>query len=239
MLPDSLRGGRPAIEPPSVLRGPASSELSVDAARPSSAAAAAPRASGLSVRRSFGSGLQAGQEDSGALARLPYVLALFAALAAAVWWFAIRPRMGADIRIEGPSPAAAVAEPIPSAPAAVPTESLPVAAPVAPPVADSSQTVPVVVAPDAWTPLDQLVDSLDAAIFRYLDRASAFDEGQRDCQLLSAALVSVDRFWVAYNAQRRRLDAPLDSLRVLRDQAAYANVEAVDTHFGGSGCPRP
>jgi hypothetical protein len=84
-----------------------------------------------------------------------------------------------------------------------------------------------------------LVDSLDAAIFQYLDRAAVFDAGERDCQLLATALVGVDQLWVAYNAQRRRLDAPLDSLRTLRDQAAYANVEAVDTHFGRSGCPRP
>jgi soluble lytic murein transglycosylase-like protein len=100
-----------------------------------------------------------------------------------------------------------------------------------------SRAPPAVAPPADLTPLDGLVDSLDAAIFQYLDRAAVFDAGERDCRLLATALRGVDQLWVAYNAQRRRLDAPLDSLRTLRDQAAYANVEAVDTHFGRSGCP--
>jgi hypothetical protein len=213
VLPDALRSTRPAATP-----------------------AAAPRPSRVQ-RRTFGSGLQAEPEPVASVVRWPYVLALVAAVGAAVYWYAFRPRT-----VFVPVAQQTATEPVDSTPpqgAAAPVESLAVEPPPAPAPVDSAPVRPPVPAADALTPLDLLVDSLDAVIFQYLDRAAAFDAGQRDCQLLSAALVGVDRLWVAYNAQRRRLDAPLDSLRTLRDQAAYANVEAVDTHFGRSGCPRP
>jgi hypothetical protein len=223
-----LRGER--ASPPAGLAG------APEAASP---AAPAPRASRVAARRTFGSGLQAEPEPAGSVVRVPYVLALLAALGGAVWWFAIRPRT-AGVPVAAAPVATAPVDSGPPPAVITPAESVVVEAPADTTPAQPVVSAPPVVAPPPdLTPLDGLVDSLDAAIFQYLDRAAVFDAGERDCRLLATALVGVDRLWVAYNAQRRRLDAPLDSLRTLRDQAAYANVEAVDTHFGRSGCPRP
>jgi len=229
-LPDALRGERPS--PPSD-----SGASLAETARPAAPAPPAPRASRV-ARRSFGAGLQAEPEPAASVARLPYLLALLAALGGAVWFFAIRPRTVA-VPAAGVPVASAPVDSGPPAAAIAPVESVAVESLAAPTAVNSVPSAPPVVVPDVLTPLDLLVDSLDAAIFQYLDRAAVFDAGVRDCQSLATGLVGVDRLWVAYNAQRRRLDAPLDSLRTLRDQAAYANVEAVDTHFGRSGCPRP
>jgi len=221
VLPDALRGER--ASPPSGL-----------------ASAPEARASRVAPRRTFGAGLQAqtAPEPAGSLVRVPYVLALLTALGAAVWWFAIRPR-SAEVPATGVPVATAPVDSAPPPAAITPVESVTAEPPAVTPPADSGRSAPPAVVPDVLTPLDFLVDSLDVAIFQYQDRAAVFDAGERDCHNLSSALVGVDRLWVAYNAQRRRVDAPLDSLRMLRDQDAYVHVEAVDTHFGRSGCPRP
>jgi hypothetical protein len=228
---------KPALVEPEPERLPES--LRVSHAAASGAAAVAQRPSRAAPRRTFGGGLPAEPEPATSLVRLPYVLGLLIALAGAVWWFAIRPRTELAPSVGAGEIATAPADSVPPPVGITPAESTSAPAPAVTSRTDSAPVAPTVNVPDVLTPLDELVDSLDAVIFKYHDRAAVFDGGERDCQALAAALVSVDRLWIAYNNRRRQLDTPLDSLRSLRDEAAYANVEAVDRHFNRSGCPRP
>ena len=261
MLPTPLRGARVRVPPepeplPAALRSSAAT-LGVDPAAetvrfPPSPEPGMPRPTG---RRSVGSGLRSAAEaDEKPSARLPFVAALAVVLAAGAWWVFLRPpapAVGDRVVAQDTAtvPAASVTTPDTTAAtdSAGPADT--VGAPQLQPgcgrPAAAPDTVADTLAVDGRAPtsavavFDAMFDSLTAALVDYQERALRFDQGQRNCQTLAAALVTVDRLWIMYNAERRLLTVPLDSMRLALDQGVYANVDSVDGHFSQSGCPRP
>jgi len=129
--------------------------------------------------------------------------------------------------VTAPAPTAATA-PL----AAVPP---PAAAPVPAPV-----PVPQPVAPASpFARFDRLSDSLSRAVRNFQDRAALFASGRMDCGGLASGLVSVENLWSTYNVERRARMASFDARRATQDQAMYAAVDAVESGFERSGCPRP
>ena len=129
--------------------------------------------------------------------------------------------------VTAPAPTAATAPP-----AAVPP---PAAAPVPAPV-----PVPQPVAPASpFARFDRLSDSLSRAVRNFQDRAALFASGRMDCGGLASGLVSVENLWSTYNVERRARMASFDARRATQDQAMYAAVDAVESGFERSGCPRP
>jgi hypothetical protein len=86
---------------------------------------------------------------------------------------------------------------------------------------------------------DRLSDSLSRAVRSFQDRASLFDGGRIDCNGLASGLVGVENLWISYNNERKARMAEFDERRATQDQALYASVDAVESRFERSGCPRP
>jgi hypothetical protein len=86
---------------------------------------------------------------------------------------------------------------------------------------------------------DRLSDSLARAVRSFQDRAALFDTGRMDCNGLATGLVAIENLWITYNAERRARMAAFDQRRATQDQALYASVDAVESRFERSGCPRP
>jgi hypothetical protein len=86
---------------------------------------------------------------------------------------------------------------------------------------------------------DRLSDSLSRAVRSFQDRAALFDSGRMDCNGLASGLVAIENLWITYNTERRARMAAFDQRRVTQDQALYASVDAVESRFERSGCPRP
>lgn len=59
------------------------------------------------------------------------------------------------------------------------------------------------------------------------------------CADLARGLVRVDEQWITYNTAHKEMSDPLDSLRVGRDLALYADVRGVEQRFERSICARP
>src|SRR5213594_3835266 len=97
-------------------------------------------------------------------------------------------------------------------------------------------------AADAVTPgarLDRAADTLALAIAAYDLRAQLFASRQMECPELARGLVLVEERWTTYNAVRKESGVALDSIRAARDQALYADADAVERRFERSVCPRP
>ncbi len=130
---------------------------------------------------------------------------------------------------------------------APPAASGPVAAPLPPPPAPQPVQRPPPPAPQAPQPpvaspfarFDRLSDSLTRAVRSFQDRATLFDTGRLDCNGLATGLVAIENLWITYNAERRARMAAFDQRRATQDQALYASVDAVESRFERSGCPRP
>jgi len=99
--------------------------------------------------------------------------------------------------------------------------------------------VPQPVAPSPFARFDRLSDSLSRAVRNFQDRASLFADGRMDCGGLATGLVAVENLWPTYNLERRARMASFDQRRASQDQAIYAAVDAVESRFEQSGCPRP
>lgn len=87
--------------------------------------------------------------------------------------------------------------------------------------------------------LDQLSDSVMAAVRTYQERQSGFESGRAGCAPLGRALVAVEDAWMAYNVRGAPGDMTLDSGRSARDKSLYSLVDSVEGAFAGSGCGRP
>ncbi len=120
-----------------------------------------------------------------------------------------------------PPPAAAI---VPPAPVPVPVPE-PVPQPVAP--------------PSPFARFDRLSDSLSRAVRNFQDRTALFANGRMDCGGLASGLVSIENLWISYNTERRARMAAFDQRRASQDQAMYTAVDAVESRFEQSGCPRP
>ena len=83
----------------------------------------------------------------------------------------------------------------------------------------------------APTRLDQLGDSLAAAIYSYSSHTTFFDAKQLDCPGLRDRLVAVERRGTAYYAEQRAQAAPLDSARAARHRSFYWGIDSVQSHF--------
>jgi len=215
------------------------------------------RAPARPSRRSFASGLPTAVEEERPAVRLPFVAALAAVLAIGGWWVFLRPSTVAapvnataqDAAAPGEVPAvsptvvdsASAADSVGIAAADSAPDTLVVPAVTVPPQIAVPDTMPseVLVPANPTAMFDAMFDSLTAAIVEYQTRALRFDQGERDCAALATQLITVDRLWITYNAERRLLAVPLDSSRRELDQGIYANVDSVDGHFSQSGCPRP
>jgi len=265
-LPPPLRGSRDSAPPesevlPAALRSSAPTapprgtdpEAETVRLRPSAEVRAPARPS----RRSFASGLPSAAEEERPAVRLPFVAALAAVLAIGGWWVFLRPSNAAapvnGTAQDAAAPGAGSSVATLVADSASPTDTAGIAgadsaadtvtvpAVTLPPQVPAPDTMPSeVLAPANPTAMfDAMFDSLTAGIVEYQTRALRFDQGERDCAALANQLITVDRLWITYNAERRLLTVPLDSSRRELDQGIYANVDSVDGHFSQSGCPRP
>lgn len=108
----------------------------------------------------------------------------------------------------------------------------------APPAVEPAPTPPAAPNP-ALVALDQLTDSVLAAVRNYQTRRTQFGEGQADCAALADALMAVEGHWINYNVQGKPRDLVLDATRAARDRSLYADVDSVETQFDRSACPRP
>ena len=88
------------------------------------------------------------------------------------------------------------------------------------------------------TRLDQLADSLAAAVRGFSDRAALFERRQQTCDGLARGLLAVEARWQSYSTARRA-SGILDPTHAARDQTLYAGVDAVERRFERSGCQRP
>ncbi len=126
---------------------------------------------------------------------------------------------------------------------APPAASAPVVAPVPPPqpvaAAPPPQLPPPPPVASPFARFDRLSDSLARAVRNFQDRAALFDSGRLDCNGLASGLVAMEDLWSNYNVERRARMAGFDQRRAAQDQALYASVDAVESRFERSGCPRP
>ncbi len=125
---------------------------------------------------------------------------------------------------------------------APPAASAPVAAPLPPPPPPQPARTPPPTPPPVASPFarfDRLSDSLARAVRSFQDRAALFDSGRMDCNGLASGLVAIENLWITYNTERRARMAAFDQRRATQDQALYASVDAVESRFERSGCPRP
>lgn len=97
---------------------------------------------------------------------------------------------------------------------------------------------PAVVAPPLER-LDRAADTLSLALAAFDLRARLFGSRQMQCPELARGLVLVEERWTSYNAVRKEGGLALDSTRTARDQALYADADAVERRFEQSRCPRP
>lgn len=113
-------------------------------------------------------------------------------------------------------------------------------------VANGLERTPVTMLPQARTvrtlvqrQFDEAVDGLDVAIERYDERSADFDVGRIDCDLLATGYAAADASFVRIAASFGPLGA--EPGREAQDayETASANIAVVNTHFDGSGCPRP
>lgn len=151
------------------------------------------------------------------------------------------------VTTRSPRPPAAARRP-PPAPrrttaSAPPAASAPVPAPLPPPPrAPQPAQTPLPPPPPVASPFarfDRLSDSLSRAVRSFQDRAGLFDSGRMDCNGLASGLVAIENLWISYNTERRARMAGFDQRRAAQDQALYASVDAVESRFERSGCPRP
>ncbi|MEN8145888.1 MAG: hypothetical protein ABFS14_13195 [Gemmatimonadota bacterium] len=88
-------------------------------------------------------------------------------------------------------------------------------------------------------PFFQHAGSLDQAMERYGERASDFDLGRIGCDFLTTGYSATDDAFVAMTAEY----ANLAERSGTREQAIYdrlvSEMNTVNRHFDGSGCPRP
>jgi len=141
------------------------------------------------------------------------------------------PRTAAGSSRRPPTPPPA----LPPQPVVVrPAPAPPPAVPPAPPAA-----VPPPVAASPFARFDRLSDSLSRAVRNFNDRATLFAGGRMDCNGLANGLVAMENLWITYNTERRARMAAFDQRRATQDQAMYAAVDAAESSFERSGCPRP
>jgi proteasome lid subunit RPN8/RPN11 len=93
--------------------------------------------------------------------------------------------------------------------------------------------------PSPFARYDRLADSLTRAVRNYRERAALFASGRIDCIGLANGLVTMEKLWLAYNAERRARMGNFDERRALQDQAIYASVDSAESNFEQSGCRRP
>ncbi len=103
---------------------------------------------------------------------------------------------------------------------------------------DPSPAAPAVAAPPLER-LDRAADTLALALAAFDLRARMFASRQMQCPELARGLVLVEERWTSYNAVRKESGVALDSARTARDQALYADADAVERRFERSLCPRP
>lgn len=111
------------------------------------------------------------------------------------------------------------------------TQAPPVLAPAAPlSLADPPGPPPLI---------DELADSVGAALQNYEDRFELFRRKQLDCTDLAQAFVAANDRWVAYSVERRKLAIWLGAARAAADRGLYVAMDSVEDHQEKSGCPRP
>ena len=113
-------------------------------------------------------------------------------------------------------------------------------------VANGPDPAPVTTLPQARTVRTLLqrqffesVDGLDIASERYDQRAADFEIGRINCDLLATGYAAADASFVRIAASFGPLGA--EPGREARDayEAASGKIAVINTHFDGSGCPRP
>ncbi len=113
-------------------------------------------------------------------------------------------------------------------------------------VANGLERTPVTTLPQARTVRTLVqrqffdsVDGLDVAIERYDERAADFEVGRISCDLLATGYAAADASFVEIAASFGPLGA--EPGREAQDayETASAKIAVVNTHFDGSGCPRP
>lgn len=87
--------------------------------------------------------------------------------------------------------------------------------------------------------LERAADTLALALAAFDLRARMFATRQMQCPELARGLVLVEERWTSYNAVRKESGVVLDSIHAARDQALYADADAVERRFERSVCPRP
>jgi proteasome lid subunit RPN8/RPN11 len=87
--------------------------------------------------------------------------------------------------------------------------------------------------------IDALGDSVALATAAFDLRVRLLETRRMACPDVARGLVEVEERWMAYNVARRSLPVTSDSARSARDQALYADVDAVERRFERSPCPRP
>lgn len=85
----------------------------------------------------------------------------------------------------------------------------------------------------------QATAEVDAAVARYVERSQDFDLGRIGCDLLSSGYSSADDAFVGMAAAFAALGAAPDSTRAAEYDRLAEDVNEVNRHFDGSGCPRP
>ena len=188
------------------------------------------------------------------LRRLAILLLLAGAGAGGYWYFALRnpgtppPWAGlldrAKKLVSRPPARRPAPPPRRRTTASTPPASSPVAAPL--PAPPPPQPTPPPAQPPPPPPVaspfarfDRLSDSLARAVRNFQDRAALFESGRMDCNGLASGLVAIENLWITYNTERRARMTAFDQRRATQDQALYASVDAVESRFERSGCPRP
>ncbi len=68
---------------------------------------------------------------------------------------------------------------------------------------------------------------------------SSASASQVNCAALDSAVASLNRRWVLYSPERKKIVGPLDSARAAVDYALYAAMDSGEIHHDQSRCPRP
>ena len=192
------------------------------------------------------------------LRRFAILLLLAGAGAGGYWYFVVKnpgkpppwtglldgaKKLVARVTTRSPRPPAPARRPPPpprrTTATAPPAASSPVAAPPPAAAPQPAEPPPPPRVASPFARFDRLSDSLSRAVRNFQDRAALFDSGRMDCNGLASGLVAIENLWITYNTERRARLADFDQRRVTQDQALYAAVDAVESRFERSGCPRP
>lgn len=83
------------------------------------------------------------------------------------------------------------------------------------------------------------VEALEIAGERYAERAADFDAGRIGCDLLTTGYVAADEAYVRIAASFSALSARANPRAAAAYERAGQEMAEVNSHFDGSGCPRP